>query len=148
MIISKPKKSTFINLGLAFVAMLALNIALIYKMSAFQGSMALYFVLMVISFLGMMLWLQKFMARFQQITVGDGKVTVLNKIAGKATTFSFSDLKSWHEISIKTLFQKYQEVMIDFGKKGKVKFSIQEQDEYEAIKKYLTKKYKSKKRKA
>lgn len=147
MIVSKPKKSTFINLGLAFVAMLALNIALISKMSAFQGSMALYFVLMVISFLGMMLWLQKFMVRFQEITVEEGQLRVHNKIAGKVNTYAFSDLKSWHEVSIKTIFQKYQEVMVDFGKKGTVKFSVQEQEGYEEIKKFLTKKYKSKKRK-
>ncbi len=146
-IVSTPKKNTFLNLGFAFVAMLLLNGVLIFKMSAFSGSLTLYFLLLVVSFLGMMLWLQKFLVRYQQITVTETQVSVLHKLPGKQSVYPFTDLKQWQEVSIKTLFQTYREILIDFGKTGKVKFSFQEQEEYEKIKAFLQKKHGGKKKK-
>lgn len=141
MIVSKAKSSTVVSLSIA-VALITATFTWIlldliyYPEGFFLVKIILTPVLLVIS----ILVLRKFYQILKTVKLGDNKVSV-KYLFQKELLFKISDMNGWKEDVVKTKGGDFKQITFSYGK-TQVKLSNRESTEFEAIRKYLSKKVK------
>ncbi len=137
MIVSKPKSSALISLGIFTVLCFAIGG---YALRAIINNVGMwYHYLAAILFLSVaaMLVLRQLLT-YKIIYVGENKIKVTYPIRFKTKELNNKDIMYWKEEVIKTKNAPFKQLEIKFDG-FLLKLSIQENTNYEQIKKYLKK---------
>ena len=146
MIVSKPKISTLLSLGI-FLALVFFVILYNYK-SYYESEFnsVLNLVLIIILFpIGVGICL-KILGGYKILTVGKDKFRLRFPLRFWAFEFRIRELEHWKETRVKTFNNTYNELEIVSTSGRKIKISKQEHTEYDKVLSYLNKKCKNKKR--
>ncbi|MEX0882368.1 MAG: hypothetical protein WDZ72_02735 [Cyclobacteriaceae bacterium] len=146
MIICKPKKSTYISLGLVVVILIAGLSYFLYDFYHHQ-TFGLFFYLIACSFITvvLLLILVKMMAGFKYLFAGKEKIEVWVPLKGLRKKYTLHELLAWQEEEIKANKKVFKQLILVFSDKYSISLSNQEHLGYDDLRKYLMKKSAKKK---
>lgn len=149
MIYCKPKRSTYISLGL-IIAILISGLAYILNDFSTKNSYSLSFYLIssTLLTLAILLILIKMMAGYRFISAGNGKITVRLPLRGLTKNYQLESILAWQEETIVTNKKEFKQLTIAFNDKSSISLSNHEHTNYIELCKYLIKKIPKKKVKA
>lgn len=140
MIVSKPKSSTLISIGLFLLLNTALIIATINSIVESEDIFWYHYVFLTILVpiaLGVLI---KTAFNYKITIIAKNKIQVKKPLALSERSYQIRDIKSWEELKIKTASGIYLQLEISFENGDKLSLGKQEHTEYEKIKKYLSQK--------
>lgn len=137
MIVSKPKSSALIALVIFIIICLAIGGYALRPIINGVGAWYHYFISSLFLLIGIVLLLRQ-MLSYKIIKFGDKAVAVSYPMRMKSVEFKLKDLDYWKEVIIKTKNDPFQQMEIKFTD-FMLKLSVQENSNYDKIKKYLKK---------
>jgi hypothetical protein len=145
MIVSKPKISTLISLGifLALVFGVLIYNFLQYYASGYQSVLNLL-LMAVLTPIGIGI-LIKILVGYRIIAIGKNKINIRFPLRFINYDVRLNEISKWKETRIKTFSSWYHELEIQSSSGKKIKLSKQEHTEYDRVLNYLGKKCRNKK---
>jgi hypothetical protein len=141
MIQSKPKKSTYLSLGLILLILMA---GLAYLLADFTrgGSYSLLFYLICCSLLTVVILLiaVKMMAGYKFISVGNDRIAIRVPLRGFRKTYALSDVLGWQEETVMANKRAFKQLSLVFNDKTSFSISNHEHLSYAELVNYLAKK--------
>ncbi|WP_194777605.1 hypothetical protein [Pararhodonellum marinum] len=146
MIQIKPKKGTYISLGLV-VLILIVGLSFLLNDFATKGSFGLAFYLISTSLITLVLLmlLVKMMAGYRFLSAGQGKIQVRLPLKGINKSYPVEGILAWQEELVEVNKRKFKQLTIVFEDKKSFSISNQEHSSYEELVKYLHQKAPKKK---
>jgi hypothetical protein len=145
MIVSKPKVSSLISLGIFLLAAYSVSLVLLLQILNIPNLPWYFPVLFGIVLTVALFVTYKVVTAFKIIRIGKQKMEVHFPLKGKKRQFNLSNLDAWKETIIKTGAGTYKELELHFTTGPSIKMTLQENTNYDKVYQYLNKKY-SKKR--
>jgi len=149
MIYCKPKRATYISLGLVVVILIS---GLSYILNDFSSrqtySMAFYLISSALLTLVILLISVKMMAGYRFITAGNAKIIVRLPLRGIKKSYELTEILAWQEEIVITNKKEFRQLTIAFEDKTSISLSNHEHTGYLELYSYLMKKVPKKKVKA
>ncbi|WP_163381836.1 hypothetical protein [Cyclobacterium sp. SYSU L10401] len=146
MVSCKPKKSTYLSLGLVVVILFSGLSFLLYDFYA-NRDFPFWFYLLGSSIVTvvLLLVLVKMMAGFKFLAAGKDKIEIWLPLKGQRRKYAVMDILAWQEEEVKANQRVFKQLILVFSDKYSFSISNHEHLGYDGLKKYLVKKV-SKKR--
>lgn len=146
MVSCKPKKSTYLSLGLVVVILFVGLSFLLYDFYA-NRDFPFWFYLLGSSIVTvvLLLVLVKMMAGFKFLAAGKDKIEIWLPLKGQRRKYAVMDILAWQEEEVKANQRVFKQLILVFSDKYSFSISNHEHLGYDGLKKYLVKKV-SKKR--
>lgn len=146
MVSCRPKKSTYITLGLVIIILTA---GLSYLLYDFYHNQTFHFTFYLVSStlvtVVLLLILVKMMAGYKFMSAGKDRVEIWLPFKGYRKTYAVKDILAWQEEEIKANKRVFQQIIIVFSDKASFTVSNHEHLGYDGLKRYLSKKIPKKK---
>jgi hypothetical protein len=137
MIVSKPKSSALIALSIFTIICLGMGGYALRAILSGLGAWYHYLIASLTLLIALVLIVRQILS-YKIIRLGEGRIKVQYPFRGKVKDFNISELFEWKEIVIKTKNAPYKQMELKFDN-FLLKLSVQENTNYDQIKKYLKK---------
>ncbi|GAB3650992.1 hypothetical protein GCM10028791_19050 [Echinicola sediminis] len=149
MIHCKPKRATYISLGLVVLILIS---GLSYILNDFSSkqtySMVFYLISATLLTLVILLIAIKMMAGYRFVSAGKAKIMVRLPLRGLRKEYELTDILAWQEEVMVTNKKEFRQLTIAFADKSSISLSNHEHTNYHELLNYLIKKAPKKKVKA
>ncbi|SHN27041.1 hypothetical protein SAMN04488057_11564 [Cyclobacterium lianum] len=141
MVSCKPKRSTYLALGLVVVVLFAGLSFLLYDFNTSREFPFLFYLLgSTIVTVVLLLVLVKMMAGYKFLAAGKEKIEIWLPLKAQRRTYGLTDLLAWQEEEIKANQRIFRQLILVFSDKYSFTISNHEHLGYDGLKKYLIKK--------
>ena len=146
MIYCKPKRSTYISLGIVVAILFAGLSYILHDFSTVRTyGLAFYLISASILTVVLLMLLVKMMAGYRFVSAGKGKIMVRLPLRGMKKDYAIADVLAWQEEIVHTNKKEFRQLTIVFDDKRSISLSNHEHVNYIELYKYLIKKVPKKK---
>ena len=138
MIISKPKSTALLALGIFMIICFAMGG---YALRAILNGVGIWYhyIITTLTLLIALILLIRQVLSYKVVLIGDKSVKISFPLRGKSISYKFNELIHWKETIIETKNAPFKQMELKFNDYI-LKMSVQESTNYDVIKNYLKKK--------